>query len=184
MNWKLGLAVLVAFGAVGMADGVADAKPLYEVKCPTGYTLNADVLNPRWFQCDKAGTTVTAAYTCPSGYVAEVRSGLNKDRCVKTTTVTTTPQCRLQIGDVRDNWTRQTKVGNDVCTSDKGKDSTRGVECTGGTDYHSNSGADTCTKSSEAYADPSCASGYTMNPNDSRDICEKKSATSTVKPIF
>lgn len=167
---------------------LADARPAFQVRCPSGYTLKKDVANPEWFQCDKAGATATATPTCPSGTTYEARDGLNKDRCVRTTTTNGAMHCELHVGDVRDNWRIDPRPQWDKCInptkSNKGE---RSVKCDAGFSEHMGPApgyVDTCTRSSQSYSDPSCPAGYDYKSQGGRDTCQKESGVDTVKPFF
>ncbi len=166
---------------------IADARPAYQVRCPAGYTLKKDALNPEWFQCDKAGATATAAPTCPAGTTYEARDGLNKDRCVRTTTTAGAMHCEMRVGDVRDNWEIVVLPQWDKCQhKTKSNKDTRSVKCDTGFKEQMNGqgNRDTCSKSSESYSDPSCPAGYDYKSQGGRDTCQKESGVSTVAPFF
>jgi len=166
---------------------LADARPAFQVRCPAGYSLKKDALNPEWFQCDKAGGTATAAPTCPAGTTYEARDGLNRDRCVRTTTTNGAMHCEMRIGDVRDNWAIKVQSNWDKCEhKTKSNKDEREVKCDAGFDpvRDGNGLRDTCVKKSESYSDPSCPAGYDYKSQGGRDTCQKESGVDTVKPFF
>ena len=112
--------------------------------------------------------------SCPSGWKHDVRNPLNKDQCLRTTTISAPLKCKLLLTDNAKNWTGpHAKKGTDECRSTKGK-SPKGVKCPKGYDYIKKSGADSCTKESTEKKTPTCPIGFNYKSVVGWDMCEEK----------